>query len=131
MQPLWCFFAAGLHIVPAAAQTVIDDSRMPDYMVERLAAALTREMYDPASVQFRRLKRDQERYVCGEFNGRNIYGGYVGFRRFGYDVEGDFVVLAPSKGGDLWETGATSGPMTPQALLNLAGPQQACDLGGR
>lgn len=36
---------------------------------------------DPASAQFRNLKRGKE-VLCGEVNGKNSYGGYVGFKRF-------------------------------------------------
>ncbi len=45
---------------------------------------------DPASAQFRAIRAITElrqdgtstSYVCGEVNGRNSFGGYVGFRTF-------------------------------------------------
>lgn len=38
---------------------------------------------DPASVQFDRVSyRRDTSAVCGRFNARNGFGGYVGFRRF-------------------------------------------------
>lgn len=50
------------------------------------AQQVMREMMkDPATVQFRRariVKKDGLRFVCGEINAKNSYGGYVGFQRF-------------------------------------------------
>jgi hypothetical protein len=47
------------------------------------AVAQTRK--DPEAAQFRNVAiRDggKTRIVCGEVNGKNSYGGYVGFRKF-------------------------------------------------
>jgi hypothetical protein len=44
------------------------------------------QMRDPASAQFREVKvvkqQDGSEAVCGEVNGKNAFGGYVGFRGF-------------------------------------------------
>lgn len=44
------------------------------------------QLRDPASAQFREVKvvrqADGSSAVCGEVNGKNAYGGYVGFRGF-------------------------------------------------
>jgi hypothetical protein len=44
------------------------------------------QLRDPASAQFREVKvvkqQDGSEAVCGEVNGKNAYGGYVGFRGF-------------------------------------------------
>lgn len=39
---------------------------------------------DPDSLQFRneRVSKDDSTITCGEVNGKNGFGGYVGFRRF-------------------------------------------------
>ncbi|HEY8604728.1 hypothetical protein [Tsuneonella suprasediminis] len=39
------------------------------------------ELKDPSSAQFRHLTRVGN-LVCGEINGKNSYGGYVGFEPF-------------------------------------------------
>lgn len=50
--------------------------------------AVTRNLKDPSSVQFRdttTIKNSKnEQSYCGEFNAKNSYGGYVGFKRFSY-----------------------------------------------
>lgn len=47
---------------------------------------LKRMLKDPDSVQFRELFIADKamQTLCGEVNGRNSYGGYVGYRRFYY-----------------------------------------------
>lgn len=39
-------------------------------------------MKDPSSAQFRGVKRGDRGHVCGEVNGKNEYGAYVGFVGF-------------------------------------------------
>jgi len=50
--------------------------------------AVSREMRDPSSVQFRDVKSvkqaDGSTAVCGEYNAKNAFGAYVGFERFSY-----------------------------------------------
>jgi hypothetical protein len=49
---------------------------------KELAAAM---MKDPDSARFRLVtvkKLDGARFVCGEINAKNSYGGYVGYQRF-------------------------------------------------
>ena len=52
------------------------------YAKEAVAQALR----DPGSAQFRKLTREEIgntwELVCGEVNGKNAFGGYVGFRPF-------------------------------------------------
>jgi len=42
---------------------------------------LTADFNDPAAAQFRNLKQNYEA-LCGEVNGKNKFGAYVGFKRF-------------------------------------------------
>lgn len=52
---------------------------------EQLAKAAVREqLRDPSSAQFRRLRAGPADTVCGEYNAKNAYGGYVGFAPFGW-----------------------------------------------
>ena len=43
--------------------------------------AAAEELIDPSSAQFRNI-RSQDGIVCGEINGKNRMGAYVGFTRF-------------------------------------------------
>jgi hypothetical protein len=53
---------------------------------QKLVAAGLR---DPSSAQFRNsFFRPVGSVVCGEFNGKNAYGAYVGFKRF-YVMDGE------------------------------------------
>lgn len=45
---------------------------------EKVAAGLR----DPSSAQFQKVEVRKSGAVCGEVNGRNGYGGYVGFKQF-------------------------------------------------
>ncbi|PTX45607.1 hypothetical protein IQ03_04515 [Gemmobacter caeni] len=64
----------------------------------QVAEAQTQTAYnmkDPSSAQFRNLrgirgktsKGQSMSYICGEINGKNSFGGYVGFTPFIYDLE--------------------------------------------
>ncbi|MEL7683285.1 hypothetical protein AAG594_03020 [Citromicrobium bathyomarinum] len=44
--------------------------------------AVSRELRDPSSAQFRWNERKKNAVYCGFVNGRNAYGGYVGFTLF-------------------------------------------------
>lgn len=67
-------------------------------------AYVARNLFDPGAAQFRNMFRPDMLHWCGEVNGKNKFGGYVGFRRFSVmaappeplvfieepDAEGDF-----------------------------------------
>jgi len=66
----------------------------------QIKATVTRDFFDPESAQFRGVQAvevsladgTQERRVCGEVNGKNRMGGYVGYSMFGGSLEnGKFV----------------------------------------
>lgn len=65
-------------------------------------AAVADGLMDPVSAQFRNLivvtDGDGMRKVCGEVNGKNGYGGYVGFRAFAYVPEFGGPIFAPEAG---------------------------------
>lgn len=53
--------------------------------IEKGQAAITRQLTDPESAQFRSVtasQRGDKWIVCGEVNAKNQFGGYVGFKRF-------------------------------------------------
>lgn len=53
---------------------------------ERLLRTAFKDLKDPSSAQFRNVKYGKgvpgAWPMCGEFNAKNSYGGYVGFQRF-------------------------------------------------
>ena len=57
----------------------------------QIKSTVTRDFFDPGSAQFRNVRAADitttdgisERRVCGEVNGKNRMGGYVGFKMFG------------------------------------------------
>lgn len=59
--------------------------------VAQIKATVIRDFFDPGSAQFRNVRAADitttegisERRVCGEVNGKNQMGGYVGFKMFG------------------------------------------------
>ncbi len=68
--------------------------------VEALKSRLTASLSDPLSAQFRNLSLSfDDQFLCGEINGKNRFGGYVGFRRFAvsdnaeYIEDNDLVIL--------------------------------------
>lgn len=59
-------------------------------MPEAKARRAVEHFKDPEGVRFRNLRLDGE-VLCGELNGRNSYGGYIGFERFYVTPSGDLV----------------------------------------
>ncbi|GAA2888150.1 hypothetical protein GGQ99_004802 [Aminobacter niigataensis] len=91
MRTLGVLVILGAMGLPAQAQVVVDDSTasVGDVMLKEVVAAMSDRLSDPGSGQLRRLRMftpvgaDYEA-VCGEFNAKNGYGGYVGFAPFQY-----------------------------------------------
>jgi hypothetical protein len=46
---------------------------------KRIIADQTR---DPEAVKFRKVRVGKDGFVCGEFNAKNAYGGYIDYRLF-------------------------------------------------
>ncbi|MCR5855951.1 hypothetical protein [Mesorhizobium sp. J428] len=80
----------------AQAQTIIDDSNrtFPRPTFEIVVRAFNVGTYDPVALQFRNLRRDGD-IVCGEVNGKSLFGAYTGFRPFGTDLNFTALALTP------------------------------------
>lgn len=79
---------AALALSILAAPAIGADDYKP--LLDEARAAVGDLVKDPSSLQFRKVfisMKGTLRIVCGEFNAKNSYGGYVGFTRF-YHVEG-------------------------------------------
>lgn len=73
-------------------------------------AAVKKNLKDPESVTFRNEVLRKNGFFCGEYNAKNSYGGYVGYKRFkietrmlsinqGVSIEGTDILSA----GDMLE----------------------------
>lgn len=51
-------------------------------LIEAKRGHVVQQMRDPSSVQFRDERLAGNGWLCGELNGKNAYGAYVGFKRF-------------------------------------------------
>lgn len=61
-----------------------------DGAIEKLKESLVTDFKDPDSVKFRSLKLvdyKQSKVLCGELNGKNSYGAYVGYRPFAASLQ--------------------------------------------
>lgn len=59
---------------------------------------VAREFRDPSSLQWRDVRmveRTGDDYLCGEVNGKNGFGAYVGFRKFVVHMERGLAHLEP------------------------------------
>jgi hypothetical protein len=103
---------------PSEVSTAVRDGR----------AAVTRDLKDPSSVQFRNLfvvkkpfksddgKTYQLYALCGELNAKNSYGGYAGFRRFTATTDVAFIEKEDDAGvfeRSAWRMNCTEGQRLP------------------
>jgi hypothetical protein len=79
LSALIAYALVGASLSPAFAQT--------DPRIEAAESAVKEGLKDPGSAQFKNevVKTNSvgETAVCGEYNARNSFGGYVGFQPFG------------------------------------------------
>lgn len=84
--------AVALLASNATAQTFLDETskNVDQSKLKGSIARIMKELKDPTSIQIRNLKPSRtspERLICGEFNAKNSFGGYVGFKLFMSDGE--------------------------------------------
>lgn len=90
--------AAGLVLAGCMQTASIEKAErvaLTKRQVAQIKATVTRDFNDPGSAQFRNIRAvnvtldggAQEVRVCGEVNGKNLYGAYVGFSGFGGTLE--------------------------------------------
>ena len=71
-------------------------ARLSADQVATVQATVTRDFFDPSTAQFRNVRAadvtlaggEKVRRVCGEVNGKNRMGGYVGYAGFGGVMNG-------------------------------------------
>ena len=67
-------------------------------MKERAKKAVSANLKDPESAQFRNIRETTPGFLCGEVNAKNAMGGYVGFKRF------EWSLVSPDFGNILSDT---------------------------
>jgi hypothetical protein len=81
MRLLPIVFLSGAALLFAGQVCAGDDVAV----IARAKDIVSNEMKDPSSSQFKDIvvyKYGPADVVCGTVNAKNVYGGYVGFRRF-------------------------------------------------
>lgn len=103
MKKIIAMSALAAALAGCVAMTPIVESRpvnLTNAQVAQIQGALAYGLKDPSSAQFRNIRAvdvtlengTKERRVCGELNGKNSFGAYVGFEMFGGKmVNGRFV----------------------------------------
>jgi len=80
-------------------------------LIREAKEVLANKMRDPESVQWHHVRivdHADGKLVCGEYNARNVYGGYVGFRVF---AANDGVVQLESINLDREKAAAVNEPL--------------------
>ncbi len=72
--------------------------------IKKAKETVANELRDPESAQFRNISKTKKNEfgvvtVCGEVNGKNAYGGYVGYQRFVNNPPSDRVYME-----NAWDT---------------------------
>lgn len=72
--------------------------------VSQIEEDVRRDMLDPDAVQFRNIESCyyNDKVWHGEFNAKNAYGAYTGFKSF-YYADGDFATVEQGNFSDLME----------------------------
>jgi hypothetical protein len=79
--------AMSIKVVDAYAASVADylKKKSQKSAVDQAKKVVANSLKDPSSAQFRNVQLvpyKDSHVICGEVNGKNSYGGYVGFRPF-------------------------------------------------
>lgn len=56
--------------------------------IESAKQRILSDLKDPDSTRFRNVREFENGAVCGEYNAKNSYGGYVGYKHFGFTASG-------------------------------------------
>lgn len=95
-------------LTAVSACTDTPDEPPEDPRIEQAKAAVSKDMKDPAAVQFRNMSAT-DHCVTGSQNSKNGFGAYVGFKEFAYSLKSKSVFMA----GDLLT------PLTEPALAEM------------
>lgn len=92
----YVFTAFAVFVLAFGAASAAPTKDAHTKQIQAAKKAVADALKDPASAQFREVTfKESTRAVCGEVNGKNSYGGYVGFTPFAYEESG-IVHLVPT-----------------------------------
>ncbi len=79
----------------ASVPVLTQPASLPDAQVQFAQAAITHQLRDPDSAQFRNLTtyvmENGDQIVCGEINARNGFGGYSGYVTYYVRLQGQTI----------------------------------------
>lgn len=99
-----------LALLPVAADAQGTRSLTDEALKQHAQNKVKYDLLDPDATQFREIELfsrtnpetgEVSRIVCGQFNGKNAYGAYTGFKRFFYGEATDLIVREQGDGGPL------------------------------
>ncbi|HEY0414566.1 MAG TPA: hypothetical protein VGD66_15640 [Allosphingosinicella sp.] len=67
--------------------------------LSRARKVLAQYLFDPFSAQYQRVRLGRKGAVCGQYNGKNRYGAYTGFKDFVVPKDADVVYASTSNDG--------------------------------
>ena len=82
-----------------------------DALIAKAKYRVTHDFHDPLSAQFREITLfhvGARTNVCGEVNGKNLEGAYVGFELFAYDSSTDQAMTYSADTADAYRTFSTA-----------------------
>lgn len=90
--------------------TTIREAILPNKNISSAKKYLEEVLYDPESVRYKNLRETNFGAVCGEYNAKNRYGGYIGFKPFIFFSKDITIFLDDEPAGEsftYWIVGAT------------------------
>jgi len=97
------------------------------YEVEKAKRAVANSLIDPSAAQFRNVQW-RSGWVCGELNGKNRMGAFVGFRRFVVRTDTDQTKIDPEFSfASLLEAQELCRSLTGNSYASVSSTVSACD----
>lgn len=76
------------------------DTILPNKNISSAKKSLEEILHDPESVRYKNIRETRFGVVCGEYNAKNTYGGYVGFAPFIYFSNDTTLLLDDQPAGE-------------------------------
>lgn len=83
----------------AALDKRVREQRALQALEKRVKTAMETYLLDPFSAQYRTLRSGRNGAVCGQVNGKNRFGNYVGFRDFVLGRDGKTIFMSNGSDG--------------------------------
>lgn len=84
----------GPNEAETAAEAAKQKKIIENEKIEQLKDKLKNNLKDPTSALFKDIRYlPDSNSLCGQINGKNAFGGYVGFKWFGVSIDSEPVIL--------------------------------------